>query len=307
MNTLIGIVTFGNLPFTQMTIEAIEETTTEPYFIYAVVGKPGDEATASWLRSKDISHVTHSENMGFPSSLNDIYDFAWKQNNFDNLVIMGNDVIVLPYAVDSLIRVANDTDYIWISANEIDVRVFCAGQPEAKKYFAGGNFIFTDFDARPWKEFPPQVSPKIQLHPTLALKDCHNLTIFKREIFDKVGYIDVNYFPAYGEDTDFVRRAVVEGSIREKSKYLENAQFFHFWSRTVKQETGGSNNNFFRNNMRFFNTKWGGPFGKEKYTVPFNGQPHMLTHELVLQPDINIQSRKDELAIVNYWKQREGG
>lgn len=299
--TLIGIVSFGNLEFTKMAIESIEETVTESYMIYVVVGKPGDLETKEWLSSKGIFHIVHEKNMGFPSSVNDIYDFAWKRNNFDNLVIMGNDVIALPYAIDSLIRVANTTEYIWISASEVDVRTFCFLRPEAKKYFSSGDFIFIDFSARPWKEFPLEVSSEIFVNSDISLRDCHNLSIFKRDIFDRLGYIDVNFYPAYYEDNDFVRRAILEETIKDRSSFLENAKYFHFWSRTIKQETGGSTDKFFRNNGKFYTTKWGDLFGDEIYTLPFNGKSYELSSGLFLPSVINITSREDEEKIVDYW------
>jgi len=299
--TLIGIVTFGNLPFTKLAIESIEETVTKPYELFLVVGKPGDTATKNWLTEKRISHIVHEKNMGFPSSVNDIYDYAWKRNNFDNLVLMGNDVVALPYAIDSLINASNTTDNIWISAEEVDVRTYCYWKPEMKKYFQGANYIFKDYNARPWKEFPLDLSPDFEISPDISLKDCHNLSIFKREIFDILGYIDVNFYPAYFEDNDFVRRALLEGTIQERSKFLQGTRYFHFWSRTIKQETGGSTHIFFKNNRAYYIKKWGGEPGAERYALPFNGVPHALGQDIVLDPVINITSREQEDAIVDYW------
>jgi len=300
--TLIGIVTFGNLEFTKMAVESIEETVTKPYEFYIIVGQPNDSATREWLKLKGIPYKVHSVNMGFPSSVNDIYDYAWKHNAFDNLVIMGNDVIALPHTVDSLIHVMNTTDNIWASASEVSVKIFCAMHPEAKRYFTGEDFIFTDFTVRPWKEFPIETSSEISINTDLSLKDCHNLTIFKREIFDLLGYVDANFYPAYFEDNDFVRRAILEGSIQNRSVFLNNATYFHFWSRTVKQEEGGSTHSFFSNNHNFYIKKWGGDVGKEKFYVPFDGNPYNLTPDVILKPSININSRENEEEIAKYWK-----
>src|SRR4030042_3059267 len=103
--TLIGIVTFGGLEFTKLAIRGIRETVTKPYDICAVVGKPGDSETALYLNTQkywgNTTVITHGSNRGFPASLNDIYDVAWKTNNYDNLIMMGNDVIPYPYAIDS--------------------------------------------------------------------------------------------------------------------------------------------------------------------------------------------------------------
>ena len=68
---------------------------------------------------------------------------------------------------------------------------------------------------------------------------------------------------------------------------LRNARFFHFWSRTIYQETGGSNPHFFENNRQYYVTKWGGDFGSELYQAP-----------------TLIDSREGELEKILHWKSR---
>ena len=299
MTTLIGIVTFGNLPFTRLTVRGIKETTTKPYLIYAIVGKPNDIATAEWLSSENIPHSIHDENYGFPYSLNDIYDFAWKQNNFDNLVIIGNDVIPYPYAIDSLIEIADTTDYEWVCSRQLDSKSMVLNWPRTRRYFEGPTLTFTDFDARPWEEVPVNYSGKVEIDPT-PMSDVHNLALYKRSVFDKVGYIDVNFYPAYYSDNDYVRRAL---HAETKSCTASNSIYFHFWSRTIHQETGGSTHRYFKLNRNFYITKWGDDFGKETFDVPFDGKSFRLS-EAILQPDIKIDSREQELKIIEHWRIR---
>src|SRR3989304_629806 len=45
----IGMVTFGNLPYTRMAIQSLMETASPPAEFVVVVGKPGDEETVSYL------------------------------------------------------------------------------------------------------------------------------------------------------------------------------------------------------------------------------------------------------------------
>jgi len=262
MSTLIGMVTFGNLDFTKLTVKGIRETVTEPYLIYAVVGKSDDIETQKWLSSENIPHVVHDKNYGFPYSVNDIYDFAWKQNNFDNLVMIGNDVIPYPYAIDSLIGAADTTDYDWICARQFDSRTLINLCPETRKYFDGPHLIFTDFSAEPWK-VPAGYSEKMELDIT-PLSDVHNLALYKKSVADAIGYIDVNFYPAYYSDNDYVRRAI---HANLKSCTINNAIYFHFWSRTIHQESGGSTNRYFQMNRNFYSMKWGGDFGHEKWTL----------------------------------------
>jgi GT2 family glycosyltransferase len=299
MSTLIGIVTFGNLPFTKLTIRGIKETVTEPYSIYAIVGKPNDIETAEWLSSESIPHLIHDQNYGFPYSLNDIYDFAWKFNNFDNLVIIGNDVIPYPHAIDSLIKIADTTDYEWICSSQIDSKSMVLTWPWTRRYFEGPTLIFSDFDARPWEKVPIDYSDKIEINPT-PMSDVHNLALYKKSVFDKIGYIDVNFYPAYYSDNDYVRRALHAGIT---SCTASNSIYFHFWSRTIHQETGGSTHIYFNLNRVFYIMKWGNDFGKEAFDAPFDGKPYQLG-ETVLQPDIKIDSREQELKIINHWKTR---
>ena len=79
---LFAFVTFGNLPFSQLAVKSLRETVKSEYDIFAVVGKPGDWETRKWLQEENIAHTMHSENMGFPFSLNDIYDYAWRFNRY---------------------------------------------------------------------------------------------------------------------------------------------------------------------------------------------------------------------------------
>jgi GT2 family glycosyltransferase len=298
MSTLIGIVTFGNLDFTKLTVRGIRETTTKPYSIYAVVGKPYDSKTKDWLVSENIPHVVHEENYGFPYSVNDIYDFAWKENNFDSLIIIGNDVVPYPHAIDSLIEVAETTDYDWICARQLDSKTLVNKWPETKEYFEGPLLKFNKFDTRPW-EVPAGYSKEIEIDGT-PLSDVHNLALFKRGVFDAIGYIDVNFYPAYYEDNDYVRRAVHAGL---KSCTVKNAIYFHFWSRTIHQGSGGSSHTYFQMNRNFYHLKWGGDFGEEKYRLPFCGDVFRFA-DVDQQPIINIQSRDDEKTIVRWWKSK---
>ena len=300
MSTLIGMVTFGNLPFTKLTVRSIRETVTKPHEIFCVVGKPTDTETEAWLKAEGIPFVKHNYNWGFPYSVNDIYDYAWKENNFDNLVIIGNDVIAYPYAIDSMIEIADTTDNEWVCAREYDVRSLTKDYPQTGGYFNGTLLKFEDFDTRPWEVFKGY-SEEIDISPTMALSDVHNLALFKKSVFEKVGYIDVNFYPAYYEDNDYVRRAIRAGI---KSCTLDNAFYFHFWSRTIHQGSGGSNNRYFTLNRNFYIIKWGGDFGAEKYEVPFNGKNYTLAPGLILEPVLYLKDRSQEQDIARVWSSR---
>lgn len=282
--TLVGIVTFGNADFTKIAVNSIKETATKPLDFFIVVGKPGDNETKEWCLANDIPCMVHNENHGFPASVNDIYDYAWKHNDYDYLILAGNDIAVYPYAIDQMITLADMSDYECINALQVDVRSLVSQYPEIAHYFYGPSMIFKRFDTKPWNVFRDYKN--IMSIDHMKLLDIQNLCLYKKSIMDKVGYTDVNFYPAYFIDNDYARRMV---NANVKSCCLASARFFHFWSRTIKQGSDGSDNIFFRNNAEYYRTKWGGDFGAETLT-----------------PNLVISTRDGESEIINYWKAKHG-
>lgn len=312
MKTLIGMVTFGNLEFTKLAVRGIRETAKEPVDIFLIVGKPGDDATADWAREEGILALRHSDNFGFPASINDIYDHAWVRTVFsdpmyDNVIIAGNDIVPYPGAIDALIECARETDWEWICSSQFDSKSLVALYPNARRFFTGENLVFNDFEERPWESHrdfhPPEIKPD-------CLSDVRNLCLFKRGVFEKIGYADVNFYPGgYFEDNDYCTRARRAGI---KVCTLGHSAYFHFWSRTIHQEKALQNpaltaqpkghHEYFQANERFYHTKWGGAFDAEQYAAPFGGLKHPLTPEVWLAPFLKIEGREQEREIIEFWK-----
>lgn len=306
MTTLIGMVTFGNLQFTQLAINEIRKTTKSDYTLFVVVGKPDDGATAAWLEQQDIDYVHHHENFGFPYSLNDIYDEAFVPmdayccGDFDNVIFVGNDVIVYPGAIDAMIQEAARGEYDWICASEYNVQSLCRDYAEARQFFGEPNFQFNDFSARPWElhlhKVPGLAGPLNDPSWVQAncRKDVRNLALFTRKSFEALGYADVNFWPGgYFEDNDYGRRGDLANV---KACGLAHACYFHFWSRTIHQGSGTASAQFGRN-AEFYQAKWGRAVGAEKFSLPFGGGSPPLTVPIALK----IDGRVGELEIVRHW------
>ncbi len=301
MKTLIGIVTFGNLEFTKLAVESIRETVKSPVDIFLIVGKPGDAATGEWSRDyPEISGLTHRENCGFPASINDIYQHAWLRRSYDNVIIMGNDVVAYPGAIDAMIHTAETTDYEWICASQFDAKSLVERYPEARPYFHGENLVFSDFTARPWELHRDFRAPEIRPD---SIQDVRNLCLFKRSVFEQIGYADANFWPGgYFEDNDYCYRAQLAGL---RACTLAHAAYFHFWSRTIHQsgKSEDAHHHQFRRNELFYRAKWGGDFGQEKYLLPFNGMAMELTGwpGFAHRPWVKIPERAQEEAIIAHW------
>lgn len=301
MKTLVGITAYGGLPFLKLTLDANKATITKPNtHVAVVVAKPNDVDMLAYLRERgDVIIIENSWNKGFSGSMNDLYDFAFVNGDFDALIIQGNDVIPYPKAIDALIECAETTDQEWVCSMQYDSKTLVREYPEVKKWFAGPNLVFSDFSARPFDVLLNRVA---EIKPEIGENskcDVRNLCLFKRSVFDSIGYADANFWPnAYFEDCDYCRRgdlAILKGCAVKHSVY------FHWWSRTIHQGAKRDNDRFFRQNESYYETKWGGLVGREKYAVPFNGGEVPLADGLIATPALKISSRANESAAIAFW------
>ena len=325
MKTVIAIGTFGNLEFTKLAVRSIRETCApEGVHIAIIVGKPDDDATLEWAKSQRLQDwarsqelspagdtrfhwLKHDTNKGFPVACNDMIDFAFNRAiaQFDNLIILGNDVVVYPGAINAMIECARTTDYEWICASQYDAQSLRNEFPEARQFFKRSENIFTNFDARPWELKLPHVAsipPEIRGN---RMSDVQNCCLFKRSVFGKLGYFDANFWPnGYFSDNDFCYRAVQAGV---KGCALPHAAYFHFGSRTMHQEPSRAaiHDGCFQRNAQFYQAKWGGLPDAEKFKDAFGGKTHYklgACEPLPCEP-LRIPTRLHENEVVGFWSQ----
>jgi len=284
MKTLIGIVSYGNLEFLELALRGIQETLTKQADILVVIARPDDTQMQAFLNERGIRYIQNHANIGFAGSINDIFEAAWVNGDYDNVIIMGNDVIPYPRALDSMIECAETTEWEWICASQFDSKALVERYPEVRQYFQGDGLVFTDFSARPWELHKDFHADNIEPD---SLKDVRNLALFKRSVFEKIGYADVNFWPnGYFEDNDAARRANIAGV---KSCGLSHAAYFHFWSRTIHQGEDRGHAKYFIRNMDYYKLKWGGAVGSESASPVTS---------------LKIPSREGEEQTINYWRQK---
>lgn len=296
--TLICISAFRGLPFLELTLREIQRTTTQSNVdLLVVVADPADNEMVSFLSERSIIHRKDAINRGFASNVNDGYDAAFTHGDYDYLICCGNDVVVTPGAVDSMIETADQTDYQMICGSEFNARFLVNQYPEARPFFKGENLVFSDFSARPWelhRDFREGIEPA-------ARKDIRNFTLFKRSSFEMAGYDDVNYYPgAYFADNTYGRKCDILGVT---AAGLVSAAFFHFTSRSIHQNVARDHGKFFQRNSGHYVHTWGGPVGGERYALPYDGRGMTLDgSDIFLAPYLKIATRDQENAIIDYWR-----
>jgi GT2 family glycosyltransferase len=296
--TLIGISSFGGLRFLELCIREIQKTTSSPFDFRVIVGKPGDVEMQEFLSERKISFTPDRINRGFASNVNDLYDAAFVYGDYDNLIIVGNDVVVMPGAVDAMIATADSTDYEMVCGSEFNSQFLVNVYPEARQYFRGEDLLFDDFSTRPWDLHTERRSG---IQPC-ARKDIRNFTLFKRSSFEKAGYDDVVFWPnAYFADNAYGLRC---DKLNVTCCGLLEAAFFHFTSRTVRQSVQREHHAYFQRNRDMYVHQWGGEPGNERYDLPYHGEGFGLSPSIWLRPDLRIGSRDQEDAIIEYWSRK---
>jgi GT2 family glycosyltransferase len=86
---------------------------------------------------------------------------------------------------------------------------------------------------------------------------------------DTIGCFDENFFPIYYEDIDYYRRAALAGL---PHVIVTSTDIMHAGSKSLYTVPGNAAQHdiTFRRNQLYYEQKWGGDKGSERFTVPFN-------------------------------------
>jgi GT2 family glycosyltransferase len=110
----------------------------------------------------------------------------------------------------------------------------------------------------------------------MVMGDGYNVFLMTPKGIEVVGFLDENFYPAYYEDCDHWRRAVLSGV------KFENVQGFthvhgelgdpHGGSSTIRSdpELNKKNGITMRNNLEYYTRKWGGLPSAETFITPYN-------------------------------------
>lgn len=287
--TYIGLPTFSSHQYTKMAVASLAGNEDLNLQLVIVDG----DGSAPWVGDISNSYIIrHEENRGLPAALNDIMDYVFKRRRAKEIIWMGNDVALYPEALYTLLEAAAYApDFDYIGGNEVTVSQFVSKYPQWAHKFDGERLL--DFDFEPWlihqADLPP-LPHRPSVDEVESVPGFHNFGLMRRSYFDKVGYADVGFFPAYYSDIDIVRRGQLAGLRFGASK---DARYFHFHGRTAAEVHGQeTHRRYFALNEGYYKAKWGGLLGQETHAVPFAGQP-TNTHP---------QKRDEEEKVIEWWR-----
>lgn len=312
MKVVISFITFNCLKYTKICFDSIK--CSYPHEIL-VIDNGSIDGTVEWLKTQSVTLIENKQNLGVPYCSNTMYDYTWATDKSNLLVVLSNDMLCFPDAIDNLIRGVESSDALVVSGDVVVSPIYLAKYPEDRRFFAGGNNITTDVSRMDrWspgkyysliedtkEEFISTLYTKLgPLLPKFDIKVAgdgwyipgHRL--YRYEYFDKLGYWDANFYPLYAVDYDYAIRARL---LNQKCFMTASSLVYEFWSR-VLYEGSVSIRDIRRDD--YLKDKWGTHLvGTKGWDLPFNGNfpDKYMGYDT---SKIKIDSREGELERVEY-------
>ena len=281
MKIIIGILTFNCLKYTKICLKNIN--CSFPHEIL-IVDNGSTDGTIEWLKTQSVTLIEHGQNLGVPYASNTMYDYAWKDDPDNLLIVLSNDMLCLPNTVDNLIKAAQLYITPVIGGRTVPTPLYLADHPEDRVFFSGGDIISTlaTGDYATWsrgecynlieetaEEFVKSVGsklvvPEFEVVPGAWFVPGHR--IYRKSYFDANGYWDANFYPVYMVDNDYAMRARMTGTI---AYYTQSSVLIEFWSRVLYE---GSVPIVDVRREAYFSDKWGPGLAYDVWEVPFNGE-----------------------------------
>jgi GT2 family glycosyltransferase/Tfp pilus assembly protein PilF len=216
--TVISILTLNNLPLLKQCIESIATNTSVPHRI-CVVDQATSDGSADYLDSLgDSIDVIHSaRNLGFVTGNNRVME-RYPDND---MVLLNDDTIVKEGWLNALKECA-------YSSSEIGIVGAKLLYPDGRLQEAGGE-IFQDGSGR---NIGKNDDPERHIYNVRRDVDyCSGACLFiKRQVLNRIGYLDEIFSPAYWEDTDLCFRARKAGY---RVIYEPSSEIIHFEGATA--------------------------------------------------------------------------
>ncbi len=204
-------------------------------------------------KRKDLTIIYNDSNVGCAGSWNQGIKMSLENYDPDYIVVLNNDIILHPAAIDNMIKVIKNEGHALVSAfdscRECEIPMRIKVLPIPVRHF------LVDY-------------PEFSCY-TLNVSAINKLAEFEKGVHEYPGLFDQKFYPAYFEDNDFHYRLKLN---KMRAVKTNSALYYHFGSRTIKEnkDVGIISNTYFLTNKQYYIEKWGGKPGHELYKTPFN-------------------------------------
>lgn len=265
VKTSIIILTYNKLEYTQSCIDSIRQYTPRGSYQLIVVDNCSTDGTREWLAEQtDILSIFNEENVGFPKGCNQGMEVA----TGDNILLLNNDVLVS----NQWLTLMNDCLY---SADDIGA----VGPVTNSAY--GDQEIESNYSTleEMW-EFANSFNTNREPDWEQRLKLIGFCMLMKREVVDKVGFLDEIFSPGMCEDSDYSIRIMQAGY---RLMLCQNVFIHHFGS-TSFGDMPEQRQKLWNRNRALFEEKWG-------FHTAYHTQPR--------EDLINLMNERDRNKVIN--------
>ena len=194
--TTIIIPNYNGLSFLGPCLEALKHQTVHDFKVL-VVDNGSTDGSVQWLREQGIPSIFLDHNTGFPGAVN----VGIRAADTPYVLLLNNDTAAEPRFVEFLERAIGRSETIF----SVSSRVLQMHRPEllddAGDMFSVMGWAYQRGVGREMKRYD---------RPCRIFSACAAAAIYRREVFEKIGYFDEAHF-AYLEDIDIGYRARLFG------------------------------------------------------------------------------------------------
>ena len=215
MKLSVITLTLNKLEYTKNFIESLKKYTKD--FELIIVDNGSTDGTVEYIKSMpDIKLIQNTENKGFSAGNNQGIEIAAGEY----IGFLNNDILLYPNWFEACKRVFENEKAGFVSPRHINPHYDNTNPKKYIKYFQGFHYD------KPYEK---------------SFDECvFSCVITKREVLNKIGVFDENFFPAFFEDNDLKYRAIEAGY----GIYVTNeAGFFHFGSVTSVKHSANMEKN----------------------------------------------------------------
>lgn len=234
----IIILTYNNLSLTKECLESIKKYTTNVPYEIIIVDNYSNDGTREWLKNQnEYKVILNDKNLGFPKGCNIGIKEASKDSD---ILLLNNDTIVTENWLCNLKKCLD-------SSPEIGAVGAVCNQYENRQ---GVSFNYTNFEEMQECAKLNNVSDSTKWEEkNFLIGFC---LLIKREVINKIKYLDEGYTPGYIEDNDLCLRIIKLGY---KLMLCHDAFIHHYLGTAFRKDL----NKFYPilyKNRDYFYKKW---------------------------------------------------
>lgn len=238
----IVIVTYNNWSYTKQCLESLLTNSDYPNLEIIIVDNDSQDETRielSRIRHSQVKIILSPDNTGFAGG----NAMGCRASTGDYIILLNNDTIVPKGWVEKLItplRADSTIGMVGPMSNSV-------GNDQMLDHFVGNGFEGPDLN---WlEEFYLMYEGEIHFTELLGFY----CVAIKREVYEIVGDLDVNFGLGMFEDDDYCERVRNAGY---KLAIVEDAFVYHHGSVSFKKLEDEKYRTIFNNNKSYFERKW---------------------------------------------------